>query len=80
AETEFWIPTAELRTAARDRLCQTAGFPHLARPALSPRELGGMLHGFIDLVYEHDGRYWVLDYKSNSLGPDDEAYHTAALE
>ncbi|MDT1818164.1 hypothetical protein FPK51_28310, partial [Acinetobacter baumannii] len=26
------------------------------------------------------GRYWVLDYKSNSLGPDDEAYHTAALE
>ena len=80
AETEFWIPTAELRTAALDRLCQTAVFPHLARPALSPRELGGMLHGFIDLVFEHDGRYWVLDYKSNSLGPDDEAYHTAALE
>jgi exodeoxyribonuclease V beta subunit len=26
-----------------------------------------MLTGFMDLVFEHDGRYWVLDYKSNGL-------------
>ena len=24
-----------------------------------------MLKGFADLVFEHEGRYWVLDYKSN---------------
>ena len=29
--------------------------------------LQGMLTGFIDLVFQHDGRYWVLDYKSNGL-------------
>lgn len=28
----------------------------------------GMLKGFIDLVFEHEGRYYVLDYKSNFLG------------
>ncbi|QJX03275.1 hypothetical protein HML84_06715 [Alcanivorax sp. IO_7] len=33
-----------------------------------------MLKGFIDLVFEHRGRYYVLDYKSNWLGPDDRAY------
>ena len=39
-----------------------------------------MLMGFADLVFEHDGRYWVLDYKSNALGPGDAAYTTDALE
>ena len=38
-----------------------------------------MLMGFIDLVFEHEGRYWVLDYKSNSLGPDDSAYDAPGL-
>ena len=33
-----------------------------------------MLKGFIDLVFEHDGRFYVLDYKSNWLGSSDEAY------
>ena len=38
----------------------------LARLRFSP--LRGFLRGFIDLVLEHDGRYYVLDYKSNRLG------------
>jgi exodeoxyribonuclease V beta subunit len=38
-----------------------------------------MLKGFIDLVVEHDGRYYVIDYKSNWLGPDDAAYTAAAM-
>ena len=39
-----------------------------------------MLMGFADLVFEHAGRYWVLDYKSNHLGPDDSAYTAPALQ
>ncbi len=35
--------------------------------------LNGMLKGFIDLVFEHQGRYYVVDGKSNWLGPDDAA-------
>lgn len=80
AETEFWMPAASLRTAELDCLCRTHILPHLARGALSERQLTGMLHGFIDLVFEHDGRYWILDYKSTALGRDDGAYHTAALQ
>jgi len=30
-------------------------------------QLEGMLIGFMDLVLEHEGRYFVLDYKSNRL-------------
>ncbi|HWR01193.1 MAG TPA: exodeoxyribonuclease V subunit beta [Chlorobaculum sp.] len=33
----------------------------------------GMLLGFMDMVFEADGKYWLLDWKSNHLGnsPDD---------
>jgi exodeoxyribonuclease V beta subunit len=46
---------------------------------LSERQLRGMLRGFMDLVVEHRGQYWVLDYKSNALGGRDSDYHQAAL-
>ena len=50
------------------------------RPTLPERELQGMLMGFADLVFEHDGRYWVLDYKSNYLGPGDADYTPENIE
>ncbi|MNZ87926.1 RecBCD enzyme subunit RecB [compost metagenome] len=38
-----------------------------------------MLKGFIDLVFEHEGRYYVADYKSNWLGADEAAYDREAI-
>jgi len=78
-EMEFWFPSENLDTAALDRLCRRQLLDGIARPALPQRALHGMLKGFCDLVFEHDGRYWVLDYKSNALGGGDAAYHKAAL-
>lgn len=37
---------------------------------LSRRQIEGYLSGFIDLVFQHDGRYYIIDYKSNYLGPE----------
>jgi exodeoxyribonuclease V beta subunit len=42
--------------------------------------LNGLLKGFMDLVFEHDGRYYVADYKSNWLGPDESHYTVEQLE
>ncbi|MDP5032072.1 exodeoxyribonuclease V subunit beta [Paraglaciecola sp.] len=39
----------------------------------------GMLTGSIDLVFCHDGKYYLADYKSNHLGVDHDAYNTDAL-
>ncbi|MGD8710158.1 MAG: PD-(D/E)XK nuclease family protein, partial [Ectothiorhodospiraceae bacterium] len=44
------------------------------RPPLAFGRLQGMLKGYIDLVFEHDGRFYVVDYKSNHLGNRPEAY------
>ena len=44
------------------------------------RVLRGLMHGFIDLVVEHRGRYWVLDYKTNRLGERAGDYAPTALQ
>lgn len=41
--------------------------------------LAGFLRGFIDLVFEHDGRWYVVDYKSNMLGPQADDYRPSKL-
>ncbi|MFM2057399.1 MAG: hypothetical protein RLY71_1784 [Pseudomonadota bacterium] len=79
-EMEFWLPSAGLHAEALDDLCRTHLLPGLARPELPARRLRGLLMGFADLVFEHGGRYWVLDYKSNALGDADGAYTPAALQ
>ncbi|MCA6216317.1 exodeoxyribonuclease V subunit beta [Ideonella sp. B7] len=79
-EMEFWLPAECLPVAELDALCRAHLLPGRDRPALTARELHGMLMGFADLVFAHDGRYWVLDYKSNQLGPDGAAYSGRALE
>lgn len=78
-EMEFWLPALRLPAADVDRLCRQHLLPSMDRPALPQRDLHGMLMGFADLVFEHEGRFWVLDYKSNQLGPDASAYTAEAL-
>jgi exodeoxyribonuclease V beta subunit len=78
-EMEFWFPSERLAVGRLDSLCRERLLGAVERPALPERELHGMLKGFADLVFEHEGRYWVLDYKSNALGPDDAAYTRRAM-
>ena len=41
--------------------------------------LEGMMTGFIDLVFRHEGKYYLADYKSNRLGDNFAAYKNPAL-
>ena len=79
-EMEFWFPSDGLVASQVDALCRRHLLAGRQRPALPERELRGMLMGFADLVFESGGRYWVLDYKSNFLGPQDSDYHADALD
>jgi len=79
-EMEFWFPSDGLVAARVDALCRQHILPGRERPALAERSLHGMLMGFADLVFEHAGSAWVLDYKSNHLGDSDADYGLAAME
>jgi exodeoxyribonuclease V beta subunit len=80
AEMEFWLPLASVSTLSE---LSDWGVHRLGpdwRLELSDRLPGrGFLNGFIDLVFAASGRYFLLDWKTNNLGPWCEDYTPAAL-
>ncbi|VWX63768.1 RecBCD enzyme subunit RecB [Burkholderiales bacterium 8X] len=78
-EMEFWFSAQSVDAVALDALVRRHTLGGAPRPHLLPQQLNGMLKGYIDLVFEHQGRYYVADYKSNWLGPRDADYTPAAL-
>ncbi len=42
-------------------------------------EVRGFLHGFIDLTFRWNGRFYIVDWKSNYLGPEVSCYGGEAL-
>ena len=80
-EMAFYLPIAQLLTAERlDALIRQYDPLSADTPPLDFRQVRGMLKGFIDLVFRPEGRYYLLDYKSNWLGEDREAYTRPAME
>lgn len=79
-ELEFWFETQRVDVRQIDTLVQRHVLLGVPRPALLPDRLNGMFKGFIDLVFEHQGRYYVVDYKSNWLGEGDAAYTDEAMQ
>ncbi len=79
-EMEFLLPIENLSSFLLDKLNKK--FDPLSRLAdkLDFREVKGMLKGFIDLVFVHQGKYYVLDWKSNYLGDKTTDYNAEALQ
>lgn len=72
-ELEFVFPVQELRPRDLAAAFQRDRAPYPKEYAnrlerLSFQTLRGYLRGFVDLVFRHEGRYYVVDYKSNHLG------------
>lgn len=62
-ELEFLLPVRCLNAGLFNRLLTGQSW---FRPLDFP-QVRGFLQGFIDLVVEHQGRFYVIDYKSNEL-------------
>ena len=56
-----------------------AGKDTHAVAAQDTHAIDGFLRGFIDLSFEHEGRWYVLDYKSNWLGERAQDYEPESL-
>lgn len=81
AEMEFYLPIRQLAPDTLRSLFEGAldeerfgGFYELLS-RLSFRQSRGMLQGFIDLVFTHNGRFYILDWKSNHLGMKPSDYN-----
>lgn len=79
-EMEFWIPIEKpLQPQRLDQLIRHYDPLSAQAPALNFKQVQGMLKGFIDLVFRWQGKYYILDYKSNWLGASSQDYTPAAL-
>ncbi len=84
-ELEFFLPLGFVTPAllgecltGRDDV-QGRDLGVLAR-SLSFRPTRGMLRGFMDMVFRHGERFYLVDWKSNHLGNRVEAYNVEALK
>jgi exodeoxyribonuclease V beta subunit len=88
-ESEFYFPMEKANISALTKLLTDhrnltkldEDHSFNANPVRLPsyQSLKGMMHGFIDLVFEQNGKYYVCDYKSSHLGDDFTDYNPLAL-
>ncbi len=79
-ECEFYYPLKNLDARHLERIVPgLAGRDaHGTRFTFSP--VSGLMHGYIDLVFEHQGRWFVADWKTNWLGETPQDYGGEALQ
>lgn len=73
-EMEFWFPVDGFDIRSLTTLPDIPNAYKGAVRKLNADKFNGFLKGFIDLIYCHAGKYYVMDYKTNWLGPDDSFY------
>lgn len=70
-ELEFYFPIEDVRCECLAEL--------LGDDRLRFQPMSGFMKGFIDLIFEHQGKFYIVDWKSNWLGPNLESYSQAAM-
>jgi exodeoxyribonuclease V beta subunit len=80
-EMEFYLPIRNLAPDTMQSLFEGLldedhfGEYYEVLSRLSFRQSRGMLQGFIDLVFTHNDRFYILDWKSNHLGMKTSDYN-----
>jgi len=75
AEMEFYFKLSG-NTGDFENVFMRQGYPTVK---VKNVEIDGALKGFIDLLFQHQDKYYILDWKSNHIGYSLEHYTTAAV-
>jgi exodeoxyribonuclease V beta subunit len=77
-ESEFYFPMRGSRVSLlAELIAEHRGSDYQLPDHL---KLKGMMHGFIDLIFERDGKFYVADYKSTFLGDQLADYGHEAMQ
>ena len=84
-ELEFFFPLKFVTSDKLRRSLQGYGEEYQAvdldavLSSLQFKPVRGLVRGFMDMVFEHNGRYYLVDWKSNHLGYRVEDYHQEVM-
>ncbi len=84
-EMEFIFPMNRISSQQLNDIFANTKF---GNPVFKERKFGnldfspvqGFLKGFIDLIFEHDDRYFIIDWKSNFLGDTVDQYNYQSIK
>ncbi|MBK2356905.1 exodeoxyribonuclease V subunit beta [Francisella hispaniensis] len=81
-EAEFYFPIANENLYKKNIIEILAEYRNqiIDYDEFASQKIFGMLHGFIDLIFEYDGKFYVADYKSNYLGDKLEDYNQQTMQ
>jgi len=80
AEFEFDFPVPVFKSNLLNNLSDDKVSVNVKRfSEYSSQELEGIMNGKIDMFFEHQGKYYILDWKSNYLGNSVADYDAAGL-
>lgn len=74
SEVAFCYPIHRLSGAGLLRAVPALAADELETPRFTFSPRSGLMKGFVDLVFEHQGRYYLADWKTNWLGPTPDDY------
>ncbi len=78
AEMEFFLDAPDSLDLERILSILADSASEQARPLVDRKNVShdgnGILNGIIDLIFEHDGKYYIVDWKTNWLGASDADY------
>ena len=84
-ELEFFYPIDQISPEGLSTIFKTHGIDHVGTTFAQRMESlnfnlrEGFMQGFVDLIFEQGGKYYLLDWKTNWLGENKEAYTSAAI-
>ena len=78
-ELEFLFPLKKINPQELMSVLELKGQDAIQTENLTFSPVRGFMKGFIDLVFTWKGRFYLVDWKSNYLGPSPEDYNPAAI-
>jgi len=82
-ELGFYFPIRDVQPNRIKSIIDTVPWVRRSKVNLYPLEtyqVNGMMKGFIDLIFSYKNKYYILDWKSNYLGPELKDYNQLSMK
>jgi len=82
-ELGFYFPIKDVQPNRIKSIIETVPWVRRSKVDLYPLDMyqiNGMMKGFIDLIFSYKNKYYIVDWKSNFLGPERKNYNQSSMK
>jgi exodeoxyribonuclease V beta subunit len=82
-EMGFYFPIKDVQPNRIKAIIETVPWVRRSKSSLYPLDtyqVNGMMKGFIDLIFSYKNKYYIIDWKSNFLGPERKDYNQSSMK